>query len=386
MGGRRWLTPLAGMSVLRCTAAAALDLPLQLYLNSLGATPIVIGLASTLTWLGMLIGGPVWGSLGDRFSKKLLLWIILPASSATFALLAVLLPPAGTVAIRFVRAAVIAGFAPVTMALMSGASTSQQRGTNLSYVSSARALGWVLGGAMSGFVLEALGFRGTFAALACLPLLCIGFLVLLPSSPQRGSVKWSFPLRYLTDRWLGALYSGVVLRQLGIAGSFSLIFIYMARSGILISAMGLVSALPSLAQVLGLIAFGRLSDRVGRRRIFLLGFGLSALPALFFAFSPELWGMSVGHLLVGVAFSALYIGSTSHIGDVIPSERHGVMLGLFDSARAAGGVLGPLIAGAVIPFIDYAGMFVLMSGISFLGFILVLVGTRRPSQLTPSAS
>jgi len=374
------------MSVLRCAAAAALDLPLQLYLNSLGASPIVIGLASTLTWLGTLIGGPLWGTLGDRFSKKLLLWIILPASSATFVLLASRFPPASTTAILFVRAAIVSGFAPVTMALVSGASGGRERGTNLSYISSARALGWVVGGAMSGFVLEALGFRGTFAVLASLPLVSIGLLALLPNASRRAPAKWSFPLQYFTDRWLGALYSGVVLRQMGITGSFGLIYVYMSRIGIPSPAMGLIGSLSSVAQVLGMIAFGRLSDRMGRRRVFLAGFGLSVLPALFFAFARNAWGMSVGHALVGTAFSALYIGSTSHIGDVIPSERHGVMLGLFDSARGVGGVLGPLVAVAVIPFLGGGRMITHMTAISLVGFIVVLIGTHGPSRLTASGA
>jgi MFS family permease len=79
----------------------------------------------------------------------------------------------------------------------------------------------------------------------------------------------------------------------------------------------------------------------------------------------------------------MYIGSTAHIGDVIPSERHGVMLGLFDSARAIGGAFGPLVAGAILPSLGFTRMLLTMSAISCLGFLLVLLGTRPTCRHIP---
>jgi MFS family permease len=368
---------LIGMSVLRCVAAAALDLPLQLYLRSLDASPLIIGLASTLTWTGMLVGGPLWGLLADRFSKKALLGVLLPGSAVTLALFAAHPPIPGTVGIVLVRALIVSGFAPLSMALASGASTARQRGSNLSYVSSARALGWVVGAASSGLLLESMGFRWTFAVLALLPLLSVGLLPGIATSRRAPGTSGRWPLHYLADRWLATLYSAVALRQMGVAGTFALVFVYMAELGVQTSSMGLLSALSSAAQVLGMIAFGALSDRLGRRWVFLLGFGVSVAPALVFAFIPTTAGLAMGHLAVGISFSAMYIGSTAHIGDVIPSERHGVMLGLFDSARAIGGAFGPLVAGAILPSLGFTRMLLTMSAISCLGFLLVLLGTRH---------
>lgn len=167
------LFPLVIISILRCVAASALDLPLQLYLRDLQAQPIIISLLSTLTWLGMLVGSLLWGSLGDRFSRKGLLFLILPASALTLASFALLLPSSGVLVIRLIRAVVISGFAPITMAMVSSVSSRRGRGRNLSYISSSRALGWMLGGAVSGFLLEAIGFRWTVSVVAFLPLVSL---------------------------------------------------------------------------------------------------------------------------------------------------------------------------------------------------------------------
>ncbi|MGY4707559.1 MFS transporter [Candidatus Bipolaricaulota sp. J31] len=71
--------------------------------------------------------------------------------------------------------------------------------------------------------------------------------------------------------------------------------------------------------------------------------------------------------------SALYIGSTAHLGDVVPLERQGEIMGLFDSTRALGGMLGPVIAGSLAPLLGLRGAFAAMAGVSGIGFLLVLL-------------
>jgi MFS family permease len=91
--------------------------------------------------------------------------------------------------------------------------------------------------------------------------------------------------------------------------------------------------------------------------------------------------MAVGYTMVGVSFSSLYIGSTAHIGDRVPHARQGTMLGLYETMRGLGGVVGPLVAGALASWLGYRGMFFGMATIGTLGFSALLVGRliRRPA-------
>lgn len=169
---------------------------------------------------------------------------------------------------------------------------------------------------------------------------------------------------------------------MGAMGSLSLVFVYMASLGIPAGIMGMISALGPAVAMPGVLLFGRLADRVRRKAVFALGFGMVMLMPLIFAFARGAWGMAVGHLAFGISFSALYIGSTAHIGDLIPAQRHGQMLGLFDSIRAFGGVLGPLVAGATTSSFGFQGMFLTMAGIATLGFVLVLFRPHAPATTT----
>ena len=373
--GPRLATTLAASSVCVMAAAGGIGLLVQLYLKDRGAAPIVISLVASLDAVGLLVGSLAWGAVSDRLRRRPLLVLAVLGVAVTLGVLS-LLPSAGVVLpLSFLRAFVRTGFVAMAMAVVSAASVSRRRGRNLSYLSSARALGFGLGSVGVGFALESLGFRGSFLALLALPAAGIVFVLLAPVGAGRRAqdrtVAWRLAMRAgLTD-----LYVGAILRQMAIHGTFSLIFVYMASRGIPPGLMGVLAAVNMGTQTLAMMVFGRLADRLGRRRVFLLGFALSAVVPLAFAVAAAPWQMALGYVTLGLSFSALYIGSTAHIGDRVPEARQGTMLGLYESARGLGGVVGPILAGAITPAVGYRGMFLTMGGIALVA--LAVVALRR---------
>lgn len=371
--------PLTAALAASFTAGSAMSMLVQLYLKSRGCSTLIIGLSTSALSLGTFLGTLTFGALSDRFPRKPLLVVALLGGMGTMATLALLPPPPGVLAAVFARAAFGTGLGTVAMAIVSGMSRAAQRGRNLSYVSASRSLGLMLGKLGGGFLLAYLGFRGSFAVLAALPLLGLFFVLPLP---ETGGRRWRkrASLAMVFRHGLGGLFLGALLRQLGTNGFFSLVYVYMDTLRIPAELMGAVSALNSGLQVLGMLLFGHLADRIGRRKVFLTGFSLSILVPLIFASSRGPGGMALGFLTLGIAFSSLYIGSTAYIGDVIPLERQGEMLGLFESSRALGGLLGPVLAGALARVFGLRGMFLVMAGVIALGFLLVLLCQR----VTPS--
>ncbi len=375
----RTAMPLTAALAASFTAGSAMSMLVQLYLKSRGCSTLIIGLSTSALSLGTFLGTLTFGSLSDRYPHKPLLVAALLGGIGTMATLALLPPPPGVLAAVFARAAFGTGLGTTAMAIVSGVSRAAQRGRNLSYISASRSLGLMLGKLGGGFLLAYLGFQGSFAVLAALPLLGLLLVFPLPETGTRRQRRRA-PLAVAFHHGLGGLFLGALLRQLGTNGSFSLVYVYMDALGVPAGLMGAVSALNSGLQVLGMLIFGRLADRVGRRKIFTAGFFLSILVPLIFASSRGPGGMALGFLTLGIAFSSLYIGSTAYIGDVIPLERQGEMLGLFESSRALGGFLGPILAGVVSRAFGLRGMFLVMAGVIALGFSLVLLCRR----VTPS--
>ena len=233
-------------------------------------------------------------------------------------------------------------------------------------------------------MLEYLGFVGGFAIATVLSLLGAAFLLLLPHehAPLHRSEKASWSLAFSSG--LADLYISTILRQMAIHGAFSLLAVYMALVGIPPRFIGLVSAMNTGTQVVALLFFGRLADRVGRRRVFMLGFALSTLTPCLFALSSHIGMMIAGYVTLGLSFSSLYIGSAAYIGDRVPASRQGTMMGLYETSRGLGGVLGPLVAGSITPLVGYRRMFLVMGGIAALGFLLMLL--RRRDRIAEEAA
>ncbi|MCK5827786.1 MFS transporter [Candidatus Bipolaricaulota bacterium] len=374
LGGRRRAIPLAGSSLFVATSIGGLGLIVQLYLKSLDTPLFLISLVATLNSVGMLLGAWLWGTMSDYIKRRHLLAFLAFGLAGSIGMLIALPSKNVVLATAVLRFLFFAGFGTVAIAVVSASSLAQHRGKNLSYISSAKAFGFAAGSVIAGIVLDRFGFRWAYSLAALLPIVAFVFLWLLPcENPVRPKEKigaW----KAIFSSGLLDLYLATALRQMAIFGTFALLYIYMASLGIPISLMGAISACNTATQVLALLAFGWLADRVGRRRIFMLGFFVSAVVPLFFVFATNIYGMIAGYITLGFSFSALYVGATAHIGDRVPHHRQGQMLGLYESSRGLGGLFGPVIAGLITPVIGFKGMFLVMAGIAALGFMVMMLG------------
>ena len=380
--GRKFALPLAVTSILITAANGGLGLLVQLFLKEQGASTFLISLPASLNAAGALLGSMFWGSAADRNRRKPLLFITTIGVSAGVLLLTFLPSAQVVLASSLIRTFMRTGLVAISMAVISAASAEARRGRNLSYVSASSSLGFALGSLGAGYVLETLGFRWSFVLMTIVPLLGMLPLLVLPSEVKPAQRPQKAAWRVALSAGLTDLYVGTMLRQMAIHGSFSLLFVYMATLGIAPRHMGAVAALNTGTQVLGMLVFGRLADRIGRRRIFMLGFALSAVVPIVFVLATDTLGMAMAYITLGLSFSSLYIGSTAHIGDRVPKDRQGAMMGLYEMSRGGGGILGPILAGVLVPLIGYHGMFLTMAGIACLGFLVMLLrrsaSGRRP--------
>lgn len=148
----------------------------------------------------------------------------------------------------------------------------------------------------------------------------------------------------------------------------------------------LVSAYSLMVGIFAIIS-GPISDRIGRRRILLLGTGIMtaalALHALATSY-PTFLGVRV---LAGMAGGVLSGSAVSYIGDYFPYERRGWATGWVMSGSAFGQIIG-IPAGILLagprgfkaPFV----LFAVMMGLTFLLVLLRVPqpNVRRSSRLT----
>ncbi|MFZ5815856.1 MAG: MFS transporter, partial [Bacillota bacterium] len=111
---------------------------------------------------------------------------------------------------------------------------------------------------------------------------------------------------------------------------------------------------------------GKLGDRYGHARIFLLGLLLFAAASAGAALAPSFGLLIALRALQGLAGSALAPNATALIRLTYPQERVGQALGLYVSVFSLGLTVGPVISGLLISSLGWQAVFWINLPIIFL--------------------
>ena len=101
------------------------------------------------------------------------------------------------------------------------------------------------------------------------------------------------------------------------------------------------------------IPFGRLSDRIGRRNIMLLGNVIIAIGSILVPTSPEYAVITLGTFLVGLGWSCVNVASSALITEVVGPAERGRAIGLSDTISQSSSIIMPLAGG---PLVAWAGL------------------------------
>lgn len=109
-----------------------------------------------------------------------------------------------------------------------------------------------------------------------------------------------------------------------------------------------------------LLTMGTLGDRIGRRRLLMIGAGAFAVTSLIAAFAPTAEALVVARGLQGVAGATLAPSTLSLIRNMFldPRERT-FAIGMWVAAFSAGGALGPVIGGLLLNHFWWGSVFLL---------------------------
>ena len=134
------------------------------------------------------------------------------------------------------------------------------------------------------------------------------------------------------------------------------------------TAIGALVASFSLLQFLVAPWWGRLSDRIGRRPVILIGLASSAVSYLLFALARDYWVLLLSRVLAGGLGATVNVAQ-AYLADITPPARRARAMGMIGLAFGLGFIVGPALAaltsqaGASIPGLTAA---------AFCAFSLVL--------------
>ncbi|WP_043636128.1 MFS transporter [Nonomuraea candida] len=133
-----------------------------------------------------------------------------------------------------------------------------------------------------------------------------------------------------------------------------------------------------------LITMGTLGDRIGRRRLLMIGTAAFAAVSVFAAFAPNAELLILARALLGVAGATLMPSTLSLISNMFADVRQrAVAIGIWATMFALGMAAGPVVGGALVDTFWWGAAFLLAAPIA----VVVLAGARAllPEYADPQA-
>jgi DHA1 family tetracycline resistance protein-like MFS transporter len=140
------------------------------------------------------------------------------------------------------------------------------------------------------------------------------------------------------------LFATVFFDLLGFGIVIPFLPMYAERLGIGAGAIGLLLSAYSITQFIFAPLLGRLSDRIGRRPIIMLGLFGSSLSYLIYGFTDSFAGLLISRAVHG-ACAATISTAQAYVADTTEESKRAHAMGMIGAAFGLGFVLGPAVGG-----------------------------------------
>ncbi|GAB3741970.1 MFS transporter [Microlunatus parietis] len=131
-----------------------------------------------------------------------------------------------------------------------------------------------------------------------------------------------------------------------------------------------------------LITMGTLGDRIGRRRLLLIGAAAFAAASVLAAFSTSPAMLIIARALLGMVGASLLPSTLALIRTLFEDERErGIAFGVWVAVFTSGGAIGPLVGGALLEQFWWGSVFLL--GVPAMALLLILGPVLLPESRDP---
>ena len=375
--------------------AMTLLLPfLPLYVEELGVKSHAAivqwsGVAYGATFLSAALTAPLWGRLGDRYGRKLMLIRASLGMAVAMSLIGMAHNVWQLVALRLL-AGLLGGYASGSTVLVATQTPKSRCGWALGVLSSGIMAGNLAGPLIGGSLPPLIGVRATFfaaGALIFVAFLATAFLLkedprLAPKKTEKQQVDW----QAIPDRRpvVAMLVTGALLMVANMSIE-PIITVFVAQIvGVrqVTFVAGLVMSAAALGSILSASRLGRLADRIGHWNVIVGCLAVAAVLLIPQAFVTAGWQLVVLRFLMGTALGGLLPCVASVIRHNVPQTVAGRMLGYSTSAQYTGQVLGPLLGGFVGGHFGMRAVFLGTSVLMAIGAIYNHINRTAPSRKT----
>jgi MFS family permease len=187
-------------------------------------------------------------------------------------------------------------------------------------------------------------------------------------------------------RILTVLFVGVFMAALDAAVIAPAIPALRSAFGVDNRQIGLVTIVFSLCSLMSTALMAALSDRFGRRRIYLLDIAGFAAGSLLIARSDSFGMLLIGRAIQGLSAGGITPTASAVVGDTFPADQRGRILGLIGATFGMAFLFGPILASVLLVVASWQWIFLINLPFAAVVFAMgyrALPRTTRPPVLPP---
>lgn len=340
-----------------------LSLTLPSLIGEFGISKTQAGLIGTLSLVGMAIGGISGGWLSDRFGRVRMATYMLVLFTVGTALLGFVHSFEQFVAIRFISAIGIGAEYSIVTMLMAEYVPTNKRTTILGSLQAAYSVGYLVAALLAGAILPEHGWRPLYF-ISIIPVVLafyIRYKVPEPTSWVKArSLEKQQPQQARENEWLTILKDSKI-RGIFIFWILTSVFLQFGYYGIgtwlpsyLVTDLGfnfktmtgyLVGSYT--AMIFGKILAGILSDKFGRRNIYIAA-GLAtaiSLPVIYLYHTPG--NIIILLTILGFLYGAQYGINSTYMSESFPTRIRGTAVGGAYNFGRFGAAIAPIAIGII---------------------------------------
>lgn len=345
------------------------------------------GLISSVTNIGMLLGGIIFGILADKYGRvKIFTYTILLFAIGT-ALTGLATNIEQVYIYRFIAGLGAGGEYGIGMALVAEAWPKNKQGRASSYVSVGAQYGVILAALLSAVILPTLGWRALFFV-GVIPVI-FAFIVRknLDESPEwlaaqknkkidKQHEKGKLAQLFDTPRTSVTTISLIVMATVQIAGYNGLMIwlpsMLQQSQGLSVSSSALWTISTAVGMIIGMLTFGRFMDRFGAKRAFGIFLLASACAVFLYSYATGSVAILIGGAIVGFFSNGMFAGYGALISSFYPVQiRSTATNTIFNFGRAIGG-FSPIFVGYILQSYDMTVVMIYLAALYCISFIVML--------------
>ncbi len=136
-----------------------------------------------------------------------------------------------------------------------------------------------------------------------------------------------------------------------------------------------------------IVSVGRLGDMIGRKRLLLAGLALFTAASALSGLAPNLWLMIAARAAQGIGAAIMMALAMAFVGETVPKEKTGRVMGLLGTMSAVGTALGPSLGGLLIAGLGWQAIFLINIPLGLIALLLAwraLPADRRNPAAAPA--